>query len=80
MLTVTAWEKRVAAHPDAGHLSRGQRQRLALKLHKRALRAEDVDLNKVLQHSDVTGEEAVGLYVRQPALDRDRQPYAHLRL
>lgn len=63
MLTLTGWEKRIEAHPEAAHLSRGQRQRLALKIAKRAERAQYVDpddlIRSVLCYQDPTGERAV---------------------
>ena len=48
MLTITGWEKRIEAHPDAAHLSRGQRQRLALKIAKRAERAQHIDMDQAV--------------------------------
>lgn len=86
MPTLRGWETKIREYADREGISigRSKAQRIALKIHKRSARMQYVDpddlIRKVLQHTDVTGEEAVGLYVRQPALDRDRQPYAHLRL
>jgi len=63
MLTITGWEKRIEAHPEAAHLSRGQRQRLALKIAKRAERMQYVDpddlIRSILCYADPTGEHAV---------------------
>lgn len=63
MLTLTGWEKRIAAHPDAAHLSKGQQRRLALKIAKRAERMLDVDpddlIRSVLDYADPTGDTAV---------------------
>lgn len=63
MLTLTGWEHRIAEHPNAQHLSRGQQRRLALKIAKRAERMQDVDpddlLRAVLDYADPTGETAV---------------------
>lgn len=86
MPTLRGWENKVREYADREGIliGRSKAQRIALKISKRAARMQYVDpddlVRLVLQHPDVTGEEAVGLYVRQPALDRNRQPYAHLRL
>ena len=71
MLTLTGWERRIEAHPDAQHLSRGQRQRLALKIAKRAARMQDVDpddlIRSVLDYKDPTGETAVRNVMKEAA-------------
>lgn len=70
MPTITGWEKAIAAHPapfatwpTVVALSRGQRQRLALKIAKRAARMQDYDpddlIRSVLTYADPTGETAV---------------------
>lgn len=65
MLTLTGWERAIAAHPDpeAQRLSKGQVQRLALKIAKRAAKMQDVDsddlIRSVLTYTDPTGDEAV---------------------
>lgn len=61
--TLTGWERRIREDPSARHLSRGQVQRLALKVHKRAQSMQYVDpddlLRYVLTYQDPTGETAI---------------------
>lgn len=65
MLTLTGWERKIQTHLDETHeyRSRGQIQRLALKIAKRAARMQDVDpddlIRSVLTYSDPTGDIAV---------------------
>lgn len=64
MLTLTGWERRIQAHLDDTHeyRSRGQVQRLAIKIAKRAARMQEVDpddlIRSVLTYKDPTGDEA----------------------
>lgn len=59
--TQSGWEKRISEYvlANAVPMSRGQVKRLALKIHKRAVSYQDVDLARVIQYSDPTGETAV---------------------
>lgn len=61
--TLTGWERRIQEHPNSSHLSRGQIQRLARKIHKRAQSMQYVDpddlLRYVLTYADPTGETAI---------------------
>lgn len=65
--TQSGWEKRITAYcfEHMIPMSKGQIKRLALKVHKRATSYQDVDLAKVIQHSDPTGEMACG-FIHNP--------------
>lgn len=62
-ITLTGWEKRIAEHPQGAQLGRSARQRLALKVAKRAAALIDFDadalLASCLTYMDPTGETAV---------------------
>lgn len=67
--TLTGWKKRISAYCLEHTISRsaGQIERLALKIHKRAVSYQDVDLARVIQYSDPTGETAVNNIERKAA-------------
>ena len=58
--TATGYEKRITEYASThGHeLSRSKAQRLAMKLCKRQARMTDLDLERILTHSDPTPKEA----------------------
>lgn len=62
-ITLTGWEGRIAAHPDAPPLSRRQTKALAFRVHNRAESLQYVDpddlIRYVLTYADPTGEQAV---------------------
>lgn len=67
--TQSGWEKRITAYCFENMLpmSKGQVKRMALKIHKRAVSYQDVDLARVLQYSDPTGETAVNNVMKEAA-------------
>lgn len=59
-MTTTGYEKRITEYAAAnGHeIGRSKAQRLALKLCKRQARMTDLELERILTHSDPTPKQA----------------------
>ena len=59
--TTTGYEKRITEYAAThGHeLSRSKAQRLAMKLCKRQAKMTDLDLERILTHSDPTPKQAI---------------------
>ena len=59
-MTTTGYEKRIRTYADEhGHdISKGKVQRLAMRLAKRQERMTDLDLERILTHSDPTPKKA----------------------
>lgn len=60
-MTTTGYEKRIREYAEAhGHeIGRSQAQRLASRLCKRQARMTDLDLERILTHSDPTPKQAI---------------------
>lgn len=68
-MTATGYEKRITEYATThGHeIGRGKVQRLALRLCKRQVRMSDLELERILTHSDPTPKEAFRNIERQAA-------------
>lgn len=66
-ITTTGYEKRIREYADThGHdIGKGKVQRLALRLCKRQTRMTDLDLERILSHSDPTPRDAIRNIERQ---------------
>ena len=60
-MSTTGYEKRITEYAAShGHeIGRSKAQRLALKLCKRQARMTDLDLERILTHSDPTPKQAI---------------------
>lgn len=60
-MTTTGYEKRIREYAEAhGHeIGRSKAQRLASRLCKRQARMTDLDLERILTHSDPTPKQAI---------------------
>ena len=58
--TLTGYKRRIREYADAHHhhVSDSKVSRLATKLHKRQARMMDLDLERILTHSDPTPKQA----------------------
>lgn len=67
IITTTGYEKRIREYADThGHdIGKGKVQRLALRLCKRQARMTDLDLERILTHSDPTPRDAIRNIERQ---------------
>lgn len=61
IMTTTGYEKRIREYAEAhGHeIGRSKAQRLASRLCKRQARMTDLDLERILTHSDPTPKQAI---------------------
>jgi len=82
-MTTTGYEKRIREYAEAhGHLiGRSKAQRLASRLCKRQARMTDLDLERILTHSDPTPKQAIHNIEKEKAatMPGDRLQKTHIK-